>query len=670
MTLRLLLVLAALAVSQADQAAPPSLEARFQAAVHKETVTGDLPGAIDDYRRVAVDALATNRPLAARALLRVAACQEKTGSPLARETYMRIVREFADETPAAAAATERLRVLPRPVPLPTVRQLWSGSDVSADGRISPDGRLLSLSGDANDVVFLGVRDVSAGTTRALVRGVTRNGRVIENPEQSIFSRDGRLIAYGWRSQDGMELRTIGIDGGDPKRLLTVPAGDWLRPYDWSPDGRWIAVEITGGQSSRIALVPSNGGSLRTLLTVNWNGPAGMAFSPDGRWLAFAAAKAGGKGRGLYALTVDGAQQQTLLEPAGSAQVTGWSSHGARVLFTSDRGGSIDLMALPIRDGRVVGEPELLMPAIGTHQSLGLSSDGRYFHAVEHATFDVVVASVDVAGGRVLEAPQRVPGPFAGRRAIAKWSPSGTHLGFVPQPQRATSFFVHDVASSQSNVIPVDLNYMYSSWAWLPDGRSIAINGVNKAGRGGLFLVDLDAGKSRWLSPGLSSLSGPVISADRAGLYYVRERQLQYLDVASGNERVLRPLDAYNIALAPDGQTLAAMQSSEDGASIAINVMPIAGGESRVVLTVDTAVIRPRPLAWSADGQYVLYARKGGDLWRVRRDGGESSALPLTVANANTISVHPDGRRIAVSTGSQQRQVRVLENLKIPNGAGR
>ena len=98
-----------LADAQQDQRA----ELLLRAAIHKETVDGDLKGAIDQYKKVVARAGA-NRAFAARALIRMGQCYEKLGDQQARGTYEKLLRDYADQREIAAEARSRLTALARP----------------------------------------------------------------------------------------------------------------------------------------------------------------------------------------------------------------------------------------------------------------------------------------------------------------------------------------------------------------------------------------------------------------------------------------------------------------------------------------------------------------------------------------------------------------------------
>ena len=79
-------------------------------------------------------------------------------------------------------------------------------------------------------------------------------------------------------------------------------------------------------------------------------------------------------------------------------------------------------------------------------------------------------------------------------------------------------------------------------------------------------------------------------------------------------------------------------------------------------------------AWTPDGQYILFWKRFGvdkqnptreaELWRIPSEGGEPRKTQLTAEYPffASISVHPDGRRIAYSAGNSHFEIWVLKNL--------
>ena len=98
----ILAILACLAFGQAANQA----EVQLQAAIQAEVIDGDLKTAIERYQRI-VATFPSERPVVAKALVRMGQCYDRLGDAQAREArraYERVVREFADQKEAAELA--------------------------------------------------------------------------------------------------------------------------------------------------------------------------------------------------------------------------------------------------------------------------------------------------------------------------------------------------------------------------------------------------------------------------------------------------------------------------------------------------------------------------------------------------------------------------------------
>src|SRR5262249_39372056 len=115
----------------------------LQQGLRKERSEGNYKAAIAIYERI-LKQYASDRKLAATALLQIAHCQEREGSKEARSSYERLIHDYSDQTQAVSEARARITALEvAPSSGPRVRQLWTGSDVDDSGSLSPDGRWLT-----------------------------------------------------------------------------------------------------------------------------------------------------------------------------------------------------------------------------------------------------------------------------------------------------------------------------------------------------------------------------------------------------------------------------------------------------------------------------------------------------------------------------------------------
>jgi hypothetical protein len=87
-------------------------EAQLQAAIHEEVVMGNPAGAIDQYKSIVVQN-GVSRVVAATALLHIGECQEKLGrNEDARATYLRLIKQYGDQSGVTAQAREQLENVP------------------------------------------------------------------------------------------------------------------------------------------------------------------------------------------------------------------------------------------------------------------------------------------------------------------------------------------------------------------------------------------------------------------------------------------------------------------------------------------------------------------------------------------------------------------------------
>ncbi len=283
-----------------------SVEQLYQDGQHKEQILGDLQAAISSYQKV-VEKAAQNRQTAAQALFRIGRCYEKLGNTdETLEAYHRLIQDFGDQAEVMAEARARLAALGHPVSSSmVVRQVWVPAG-GTSGMPSPDGRYLTYP-DWNSMGNLAVRDLTTGKSRILTDEATWEGPD-EYAIHSIWSPDGKQIAYTWFNRDVWELRLVEFDGSEPRVLYRNEDVISVQPHEWSSDGQYILTWLRKDNSpGEIGFVSVADGSVRVLKSRMAFGAnsANMSISPDGRYIVYdLLPEEGSHQRDIFMLTVD------------------------------------------------------------------------------------------------------------------------------------------------------------------------------------------------------------------------------------------------------------------------------------------------------------------------------------------------------------------------------
>jgi TolB protein len=96
---------------------------------------------------------------------------------------------------------------------------------------------------------------------------------------------------------------------------------------WSPGGRWIAFDATGG----IWAVHPDGSGRHRILAGN---AGGLKWSPDGRRIAYTSWR--GKASEIYVARADGSHPRRLTHNAVDDFDPSWSPDARRILYTHGR----------------------------------------------------------------------------------------------------------------------------------------------------------------------------------------------------------------------------------------------------------------------------------------------------------------------------------------------
>ena len=659
----------------ASLGAQPSPRELFERARMLEESNQDLARAIALYVQVADAAASGSRDLAATARLRAGLLQERLGQQEdARRSFRTVIDKHAGSHEATVRARARLEAIDgtrakSSTAFATRRVEADSFDIS--GSVSRDGRYLTLTDwETGDIA---VRDLASGASRRL----TNKGSWTDSPafgEFTLIAPDNDHIVYAWCDRPGCDLRIVAREGGAPRVLYRNADVEYAQPCDWSPDGSQILAVLTrGDRSNQIALVSAATGSVRVLKTLSWGGPPWkMAFSPDGRYIAYEFPPVTGSlKRDLFLLAEDGSREQPLVQHPANEFLLGWFPDGRHVFFASDRLGTNGAWAIGVVDGKPQGEPRLVKPAIGKIFGMGFTRQRDYYYSQSMGVRDVFVAALDADGRIASGGAQPLPGSEGGRLSGA-WSPDGERIAYLTQTPEVKGdtgrvVSIRDMKSGAVREIALQMNYA-SNIFWFPDAHALLIQGRDSRGRGGIFRLDLSTDAIEPLVFDVDRVGG--ISRDGRSLFYQSALSPGVVehDLVTGAKRVVVAGSASGIELSWNRQWLAVRTGAP---SPELQVVAVADGTRRTLLKREPtdALGLGRAFAWSRGDTHVLFTR-GRELWRAAIEGGTSNrigSVSFPLEGGTRLSLHPNGNHLAVSGGTSKWELWVMENLQPPGG---
>lgn len=698
LTLCLMIVIAAPAAAQN----PHEL---FQEALRKERADGDLPAAIALYARVANG---DDRALAARALLRIGDGYERLGRPDAREAYQRVMRDFPDQAEPVKAARGRLAALLASNENGGIagadladesdlrlRLVWEDPGVDTEGQPTSDGRYLTfVDWETGD---LAVRDLVAGTHRLITK--------IGYPQyalQSAVSNDDRRVAYFWTAGENdswrPQLRVIGMDGTGERTLIANDNREieYLAPYAWTPDDGQVLALLTRAGSWDITLTDVATAEVRVVRSLTKGTSSRLTMSPDGRWIAYDQAVDRNDmfgDRDIYVVAADGSRSFTVVQHPATDLHPVFTPDGRHLVFTSDRGGSVDLWAVAVGENGPRGEPKLLKRGVGAGSFLmGFDAGGTLFYARDTGGGDVFAAPFDARTLRLTGEGQKRVQSFEGYNTAPGWSRDGSRIAYTSRRNeisagQGAALFIRDARTGREIESKGSARY-HRKWTrpvFSPDGRTLIANGQHR-GEPVVAMIDAETGQPRRIdtapSPGGVGVAG--WAPDGAAFYYIssgarngaREHRLLRQEIATGEATEVLKLGPEFVpgtaALSPDGRQLA--WGALEGHRQIVRVRALGGGpvrdlyESRSPVDISQAA----GIAWTPNSKHLLFAISRNEGWVANKtrevmavpvQGGDPIPTGLAASELRHLSVLADGSAIGYAAGPQAHaEIWVIENL--------
>jgi RNA polymerase sigma factor (sigma-70 family) len=519
----------------------------------------------------------------------------------------------------------------------------------------PDGKLLASLGAGGRVRLY---DLAAGKEAPGVSAEA--GRQVGWGDAVVFSPDGKLLATtGSVREEGVATGVLDVwERATGKRTLRLKGRARGSPaVGFSPDGRWLAWAAEDG-ALRLTDV-ATGKEVRTLGKPEQTGYlAGLAFSPDGKRLATRGydqavrlwdAATGRQVRQLApALTGQRPGGRSVFGVAGAVPATSLAfAHDGKLLAAAGPGGAVSFW-----DG--ASGREVLPGHKGSVTGAVFAADGKVLYSLGE---DGTVRQWDPAGGRQQQS-LLLPAE-AHRVALA---PDGRAVVFRTEAKKLA---VWDLAAGAARAQVPDLERSREGCPGLdpPGGLRLSADGklLARIGADGTVGVwEIPSGRSRWtLEDARSGMAHASGQAFQDLVFAANGRRLAALKAGTSREdppaasvflwdldrgKLVRRLDGLKglsalVVLAPDGRTLAT--ASQDGTAA---LWEIATGKERLRLL--TGVAGPlTALAYSPDSARIIAAGPKRTLWCWDAVTGERLGQHRgDQSDVGVLAFAPDGRK--------------------------
>ncbi len=519
-------------------------------------------------------------------------------------------------------------------------------------------------------------------------------------EWPALSPDGDRIAFVWDSGNpgphkSLHVQMMGV--GDPLRLTDSVLHEFS-PV-WSPDGREIAflreTEVGASKESDIFIIPALGGVARRLATIRavdvpgGGQNPGMAWSPDGRFLAVVDQEPAEEPQAIFLLSLESGEKRRVTSPVNARDTQpAFSPDGRTLAFARWVGITQNQIYLQDLDG---GEPRLLATDEGWITDLDWTADASaiVFVSASEKEAGTRLSRVSTSGGLPERLPfgemahtlsisrrgdrlvhdrrswfnfdiWRIDGPAAKEpgsptRLIAssrfdwdqEYSPDGTKIAFASERSGSNNIWVCESDGTGCRQL-TDMERAADP-GWSPDGTRLLFRG-RRGSEARLYVADSGNGISRPIPGADSKDSRARWSHDGRWIYFASDRtgesQIWKMPAEGGKATQITRDGGYDPRESQDGRFL--YYFHQPGNSI--RRVSVIGGEEIPVLQGRETI----SLLWDVWDAHIIYATVDPDDPRLHIEvldletGEGKRTFSLTEDLSAGMTVSPDGRWVLVS----------------------